>query len=132
MEEIVSILQLSLQYSKHVQGERLSNDNSTDAAAACTSHSFSSLSLHSLLVWLPKKSYLNIYVLKTSHLPREESSFARHNAECNLIPPTGEVFCVAQTPVRWTSHLSLADMYTQCAPVNPHLSFQEEMYSTKT
>lgn len=40
IEEIVTILQLSLQYSKHVQGERLSNDNSTDAAAACTSHPF--------------------------------------------------------------------------------------------
>lgn len=55
MEEIVTILQLFLQYSKHMQGERLSNDNCTDAAAACTSHPFFSLSSHSLLVWLPKK-----------------------------------------------------------------------------
>lgn len=53
MEEIVAILQLFLQYSKRMQGERLSNDNSTDAAAACISHPF-----FSLLVWLPKKSLL--------------------------------------------------------------------------
>lgn len=43
MEEIVAILQLFLQYSKRMQGERLSNDNSTDAAAACISHPFFSL-----------------------------------------------------------------------------------------
>jgi len=49
-EEIVIILQLPLQYSKHVQGERLSNDSSTAAAAACTSHPLFSLRSRSLLV----------------------------------------------------------------------------------
>lgn len=120
-----------LQYSKHVQGERLSNDKSTDAAA-CTSHPFFSLSSHSPLLWLrKKKSHLNIYVLETSHLPRNESWFALHNAECNLIPPTGEVCCIAQTPVWWTSHLSRWHVHTMCT-CKPHLSSQEEIHSIKT
>lgn len=78
-----------------------------------------------------KKSHLNIYVLETSHLPRNESWFALHNAECNLIPPTGEVCCIAQTPVWWTSHLSRWHVHTMCT-CKPHLSSQEEIHSIKT
>lgn len=48
--KIVIILQLPLQYCKHVQGERLSNNTSTAAAATCASHPLFSLCSCTLVV----------------------------------------------------------------------------------
>lgn len=117
-EEIVIILLLPLQYGKHVQGERMSNNSSTAAAAACAAHPLFSLHSHSLLIWLPKKSHLNNCVQK------KEADL--HCATLDVIwfhQP--ERFPALHGHLREEPTVSPSHTCKWCAPANPHLSFLE-------